>query len=35
MTKSINITVSDWILSDIIGKTSNRSAKIEEYIIKG
>jgi hypothetical protein len=37
MTSSkLAITLSEWVFKEIIGEnTKNRSAKIEEYIIKG
>lgn len=35
MKQGIKITLSDWVVSEIIGSTENRSAKIEELIIKG
>ena len=35
MTKKIAITFPEWVLDEIIGKQINRSAKIEELIIKG
>jgi hypothetical protein len=31
----ISISLSDWIMSDIIGKTDNTSARIQELVIKG
>lgn len=36
MTKTFNISLSDWIVREIIGENNkNRSKKIEEYIVKG
>lgn len=35
MTKHLNITVSDWVLSEIIGKVKNKSERAEELIIRG
>ncbi len=35
MTRKFNITVSDWVGSEIVGNPKNKSARIEELIIKG
>ena len=35
MKKNFNISVPDWILEDVIGKTINRSARIQELLLKG
>lgn len=31
----LNISISDWVLQEIIGDVRNRSNRIEELIIKG
>ena len=35
MTKRISITMSDWVVNEIVGPSKNISSKIEELIIKG
>lgn len=31
----VTITLNEWILKEIIGKQNNRSARIEELLVKG
>jgi hypothetical protein len=35
MGKTIAISLPDWVVTEIIGETKNRSQRIEELIIKG
>jgi hypothetical protein len=35
MKKPINITISEYVLLEYVGETKNRSARIEELVIKG
>lgn len=31
----VTITINEWVLRDIVGRQKNRSARIEELLVKG
>lgn len=35
MSKHLTITLNEWVVNEIIGEVPNKSAKIEELLIKG
>ena len=34
MTKAINVTMNNWVIDEIIGNVKNKSARVEELLIK-